>query len=380
MSPAGITKVGMPKWGLAMTAGRVTAWLVEEGAAVRAGDEVAEVETEKIAGVVEAPAAGMLRRRAAQPGDLVPVGGLLGVIADASVPDPEVDAFVAEFRATFVPEAGEEAGAPAPETVEVGGRRIRYLRQGDGGVPLVLVHGFGADLTTWLFNHAALGAGRAAYALDLPGHGGSTKDVGAGDLDLFAGVLAGFLAATGLGRVHVAGHSMGGAVAIATALAHPDRVASLTLIASAGLGPEINGAYLDGFVAARSRRELAPLLEQIVADRRVLTRQLVDDVLKYKRLDGVEAALRTVVARLFPAGRQAHVLASRLAEASVPVLGIFGREDRIVPAAHAEALPPRAEVALLDGVGHMPHMEAAGEVNRLIGRLLEASSAARRAS
>ena len=94
-----IEKLGMPKWGLSMTEGRVIDWLVEEGAEIAVGDEVAEVETEKINGVVEAPVAGVLRRRVAASDDVIPVGGLLGVIADASVPEAEIDAIADEFEA-----------------------------------------------------------------------------------------------------------------------------------------------------------------------------------------------------------------------------------------------------------------------------------------
>ena len=107
----------MPKWGLSMTEGRLLDWLVEEGAELAVGDEVAEVESEKINGAVESPAAGVLRRRVADVGDMVPVGGLLGVIAPADVPDAEIDAFVAEFQAAFVPgrgRGGRRAASPRP--------------------------------------------------------------------------------------------------------------------------------------------------------------------------------------------------------------------------------------------------------------------------
>src|SRR5437868_6402719 len=121
-----IAKLGVPKWGLSMTEGRLVEWLVDEGAELTQGAEVAEVETEKINGVVEAPAAGVLRRRVAAVGETLPVGALLGVIADASVPEAEIDAFIADFQATFVPEDVEEEG-PTAETVTVGGRSLRYV-------------------------------------------------------------------------------------------------------------------------------------------------------------------------------------------------------------------------------------------------------------
>lgn len=369
MIVAGITKLGMPKWGLSMTEGKLVAWLVEEGTELEPGDDVAEVETEKINGVVEAPAAGVLRRKVAHVGETWPVGSLLGVIAAPSVPDAEIDAFVAEFQATFVPEAEEEGEAGA-EGVNLDGRTIRYARRGEGGEPLVLLHGFGGDLNGWLFNLEALAADRTVIALDLPGHGGSTKDVRSGDLESFVEVVSAFLDAAGLERAHLAGHSLGGAVAVGLALMRPEAIASLTLIASAGLGPEINADYIEGFMAGRSRREMAPLLEFLFADPEAVTRQLVEDVLRYKRLDGVEEALRTVAGCFFPGGRQAYELAAPLAEAAVPILAIWGRDDRIVPVAHAATLPARAHVEILDGRGHSPHLEAAGDVNRLIGEFL----------
>ena len=127
--PAGVTKIGMPKWGLSMREGKVTDWLVAEGDEVAEGEELFDVSTEKIDGAVESPTAGVLRRRVAQVGAVVPVGGLVGVLADPSVPDADVDAFVAAFQASFVPEeAAAEAEAPT-STVEVGGRRLRYLER-----------------------------------------------------------------------------------------------------------------------------------------------------------------------------------------------------------------------------------------------------------
>ena len=370
-----IDKLGMPKWGLSMTEGTVVAWLVEEGAELAVGDEVAEVETQKINGVVESPAAGLLRRRVAGVGAVVPVGGLLGVIADAAVPDADIDSFVEEFQAGFVPEEAEEEAGPAPETVAVEAGNLRFMRQGEGGEPLLLLHGFGGDLNNWLFTAPALAGEHVVYALDLPGHGGSSKDVGAGDLDFLARAVGQFIDSQELERAHLAGHSLGGLVAGSLALSAPERVGSLALVASAGLGDEINREYIEGFIAAERRRELKPVLELLFADPGLVTRQLVDDVLKYKRIDGVDEALRAIASGAFGEGGQRVVIADHLAELDVPVLVVWGREDRIIPAAHAERAPEGAQVHVLDGQGHSPHMEAAGDFNRIMERFLATAGA-----
>jgi pyruvate dehydrogenase E2 component (dihydrolipoamide acetyltransferase) len=341
-----IAKLGMPKWGLSMTEGRVLGWLVEEGTEVSPGDELCEVETEKITGAVEATASGILRRRIGNVGDVIPVGGLLGVIAEVSESDADIDAFVAEFEASFVPGEEEDEGAQ-PEVV--GG--IRYLKQGDAGEPVVLIHGFGGDLNNWLFALPALAEEHTVYALDLPGHGGSSKDVGDGTG--LADAVIGFLDAVELERPHLVGHSLGALVA--AQVASQGRAASLTLVAPAGFGQPVNDSYLDGFISAESRRELKPVLQLLFADESLVTRSLVDDVLKYKRIDGVSDALTTLRGAAFV----------QAPEVDVPVLTIWGAEDRIIPPGDADEL--------IEGAGHSPHMEAAGEVNRLIDRFLTAA-------
>src|SRR5580704_7499261 len=367
MSHADMYLLTLPKWGLSMTKGQVVGWLTEEGAEVRPGQELVEIETEKVLSAVEAITSGVLRRRVARAGDVVHVGGLLGVIATPSASDLQIDQYVADFQASYVPEkAEEEVAGPVLETVDVDGFRIRYLRRGEGAESTILIHGFGGDLNTWMFNHEALASGHSVYALDLPGHGSSSKQVGDGTLEGFAKVVEGFLDILGLTKAHLAGHSMGGAVAAIFAQKHPERCLSLTLIASAGLGPEIDGEYIRGFVSATRRNEIRPQLEKLFANPRLITRQMVDDTLKYKRLDGVEPALRTITAQFCPSDRQSVILREPISQLSMPILVLWGSEDRILPASHALNLPQHVRTEILQGQGHMVHMEAASKVNTVI--------------
>src|SRR5437868_13007337 len=171
---ADIYPVRMPKWGLAMQEGTVVHWWKEVGAIVKEGEELVDIETPKITNVFESPQSGTIRRIVAQAGETLPVGALIGVMADASVEDAAIDAFVAEFQATFVPgdETSEAEGALTLSTTDVGGRTIRIGRGGrPEGVPVLLIHGYSGDLNNWLFNVEALGAEHPVIAIDLPGHG-----------------------------------------------------------------------------------------------------------------------------------------------------------------------------------------------------------------
>lgn len=309
----------------------------------------------------------MLRRRVAQPDDVLPIGALLGVLAPEEVSEADIDAFVVEFQRNYVPPPEEdEDGGDGYATVEAGGYRLRYSRMGDAARTVILVHGFGGDADRWLFTQQPLSAAATVYALDLPGHGQSGKSVRDGSVAGLATVLIAFMDALGIERAELIGHSLGGAIAARAAIDHPGRVTALTLIAAAGLGPEINSAYLEGFIAADSRKEMKALMEQLVADPELINRSLVNDMLQYKRIDGVPAALAAIAAGFQQGGRQTVDLRNGLAAATLPITVIWGDQDRIIPVAHAHALGERARVHVLAGYGHLVQLEAAAEVNRLL--------------
>ncbi|MEO0614639.1 MAG: dihydrolipoamide acetyltransferase family protein [Pseudomonadota bacterium] len=111
-----ITAITVPKWGIEMQEGTLTEWKVAVGDAVTKGDEIVDMETEKIVNAGEAPASGIIRRLIGEVGDVYEVGVLIGVIADADEDDAAIDAFVSGFKAVDASfEGGDAPSAPAPE-------------------------------------------------------------------------------------------------------------------------------------------------------------------------------------------------------------------------------------------------------------------------
>lgn len=382
-----VVAVPMPKWGLSMRSGKVTGWLVAEGDTVSAGDELVDIDTDKITGSLEVADGGLVRRLVAKTGDDVPVGAAIALLAPADVPDSVLDTLAGQARAVIdagVPDADADGGPPV-ETAEAGGRKISYAGAGpadSGGTSadddvVLMVHGYGGDRNSWLFLQSPLAQRHQVYALDLPGHGTSAKDVGDGGVDVLADAVAGVLDATGAPRAHLVGHSLGGTVALAVADRWPGRVASVTLFAPAGFGSAINADYIRGFAASRTRRELKPVAGQLFADESLVTRQLLDDLLAYKRLDGVPEALNALSGTLLTGEQQRLDCAGLLRSISerVPVTVIWGGEDQVIPptaAAAATEAAPRAVVRVIDGAGHMVHMERPAEcqaaIEETIGR------------
>ena len=117
-----IYPIAVPKWGIEMVEGTITSWNKSEGDAISKGDEVFEMESDKIVNVWDSPVDGVLRRVLVPAGDAHPVGALLGVIADAGVSDSDIDAFIAAHSsAPAEAEAAPAAGEPAAtQTVQTG--------------------------------------------------------------------------------------------------------------------------------------------------------------------------------------------------------------------------------------------------------------------
>jgi pimeloyl-ACP methyl ester carboxylesterase len=264
--------------------------------------------------------------------------------------------------------------------VLVQGLRTRYRVDGDGD-PVVLLHGIARTHADWTEQHDLLSDRFRVYSLDLAGFGGTDPLPGRYSLRALASFVEDFLEVVEVhGPAHFVGNSLGGAVAMQVSVQAPERVRSLALVNSAGFGKEVTIA-----LRALAVRGLGPLLlrpslagarrveqalyfdRSFVTDERVEyawriatrphgARVLVELARNLGTFRGVRQAWRDELLRAVAAGR-------------VPTLVVWGDRDLILPAAHLEAarlLLPHAEFHLFRDTGHMPQVERAEELGKLL--------------
>ena len=260
----------------------------------------------------------------------------------------------------------------AGQAIAAGGPiELRTLQSGQG-TPVVFLHGFGADLSSWRPLVARLGIGSPLLALDLPCHGAS-RDIPAGDFaDLVAAV--GQALRSVHGGVHLVGHSLGAAVAVALTERGDLDVRSLTLLAPAGLGASIDGDFVEGFLSSTSEAALGAWMGRLVSDPASLAPVLVRATHAAREEAGLVQAQRRIASGLFEASTQLFSVRAALKRYSGPCTVIAGRDDAIVPLREIEAaLPSQVALHRLNGVGHLPQIEAAELVQTLIARTIRSA-------
>lgn len=409
----------MPKVDMDMASGTISAWHVAEGATVAQGDPLFDIETDKAAMEVEAQANGILHHCVAEGTEVAigkPVAWLYATgetvgeppaphptapeTSDTAPapPTPEVTApppapSTDKVRATpraraLAREAGIDIAAltgsgprdrvqasdipqplqttpalPQTFTPETGPLNVTH-KAGGTKAPIILIHGFASDSKSWtpLEHHLTE---HPLIRIDLPCHGKSPNQRLNGFADLIK-VVRQTIDDLHLETAHLIGHSLGGAVALAIADTRARKTASLTLIAPAGLGPDINGTALNGITNASRVQSLAPWLRTLVHDRDLITDGYATAVMAARANPALSAAQIALADALFPDGTQAFTLEAALQRIDTPTRLVWGRQDKIIPWQHALTAPGKAALHLFEATGHMPQIERADEIGKLL--------------
>jgi len=239
--------------------------------------------------------------------------------------------------------------------------------RGAGPPVIVLLHGFGGYHGDWLDIQAELSRSALVIAYDLPGHGQSLDVPGAGSATAAAKAILADLDARGVDRVHVAGFSMGGAIATLMALRAPARVASLTLLAPGGFGPEINGPLLDRFAVADRDDLRAAMNEMSAPGFETLTRDVAATAAVHGA-PGQRDRLVEIAGIIAKDSRQGQIPRDQMAQLQMPVTVVWGDADRVLPYSQSAGLPPAFRLETLPGKGHMLLNEARRAVAGFIRR------------
>jgi pyruvate dehydrogenase E2 component (dihydrolipoamide acetyltransferase) len=434
------TIVKMPKWGLTMTQGTIVDWLVAEGSEVSEGDMLLTVETEKAVDDVGAPASGILYRIVAPAGSEVEVSGPVALIAadGETLSDDEIAALIAPEAKTPAPtvasantgrrerqtgkrDAGgrinaspaakklaAELGVDLTEVEATGpggritsddvqrtadenvdpspiegltrlsdGRDIHFLDAGPkSNTPIVFIHGLGGSLSSWQLVMGGLASAHRMTAVDLPGHGESSKSSPEMTDYSMAGLARDIATTLSTGKRKpsvIVGHSLGGAVALKLALDHPDLVTGLVLIDSAALGTSISQDLLDLMAGGAGVETARGLLSLFFEDQKLVTDRGVEEMAGYQAGGGWEAQ-RAIADAAFANGAQSFGLENALASLTMPVLLVWGENDRVIPLDHAVAASttfPDAVLKILPATGHVPQVERAAEVATAIDRFVK---------
>ncbi|MEV0400896.1 alpha/beta fold hydrolase [Actinoallomurus sp. NPDC050550] len=270
----------------------------------------------------------------------------------------------------------------------------RAFRMTGSGPPLLLIHGIGDNSGTWLDVIPRLAENHTVIAPDLLGHGESAKPRADYGIAAYACGMRDLLSVLDVDRVSVIGHSLGGGIAMQFAYQFPERCERLVLVASGGIGREVHpilraaaapgaevGLALATSAPARTAVRLAAPVLRLTGGLFLGTD--FDYLLRrYRGLRSTtarQAFLRTLRAGVDVRGQVITMLDRCYLAEGMPILIIWGREDRVIPVRHAgiaHAAMPGSRLEVFARSGHFPHHDEPERFVTTVERFLESTEPA----
>lgn len=269
---------------------------------------------------------------------------------------------------------------PQDQYVTVGSIKTRFWSQGDHGSHVVLIHGISGSADDWIKNIGVLARDHRVYAVDLVGFG--RCDMAGSDISLegMTDFVRHFMQIQRIETADIVGHSLGGRLAVHFAAEFPEMTRHLVLAAGSGLGRGValslrltSIPHLGELLWRPSRNAIGLGLKGIVYDPAVITREMVDTSYECAARPGSGRSflslLRTGVN--WRGQRETFVQSTRddLSRIAVPTLVIWGRQDHVLPPAHARVVAetvPNTKLVFFDRCGHLPQLERPHEFNAAV--------------
>ncbi len=274
---------------------------------------------------------------------------------------------------------------PQDQYVKVGNINTRFWAEGSGGPSVILIHGLGACIETWLFNFSALAERYRVYALDLVGFGRSDRRPAGLSPDSMARFVGEFMQVQQIEKASLVGNSMGGLVSLLIAIRSPEKVAKLVLVDAGGLGKEasmmlrLGSVPVIGELAMRpSRKGVVRTLRSCMYDSSLVTDEMVDMLYAVGAVvpGGEKCTLTALRAMCSIRGQRPEIvrpIADNMGKVTVPTLIVWGNEDRVLPVAHGHAAArkiPNSVLKVFERAGHTPQMEQPEQFNKVLLQFL----------
>src|SRR5436309_9008469 len=256
----------------------------------------------------------------------------------------------------------QQTTAPVDKVASVYGAKVHYVDAGTGS-PVILLHGLADDIGVWESAIAPLAAKYRVVALDQIGFGRSDKPLLNYRASTFVDFLDGFLNELKIDRASLVGNSLGGWVAADFALAHPERIDRLVLCDAAGYAavPKTMDPRALNALRLASREDIRYLGPLTFRDKRFY--EDVDLAFKQRVTAGDSYTVSQFLDSMI---RGEDVLDGQLGAIEKPTLILWGRDDKLIPVRFAARFNKEinaSQLRIIDGCGHMPHVECPEKFN-----------------
>jgi pimeloyl-ACP methyl ester carboxylesterase len=268
--------------------------------------------------------------------------------------------------------------------IQIGSINTRYWSAGDRGDPVILLHGGGSSIEVWSYNIQALAQHHRVFAFDMVGSGLSDKPVVPYSLDYQLQFLSTFLDTFDIQHTSLIGNSMGGSIALKFALQSPERVQKLGLVSSFGLGREID--FSDRLLAAfpvianlipANRSGVRWFLNSCVHHPKSIPEEWIELSFQRFNLPGQREALMSLLTTNVNFWGVRHEafssIVQQLDRIKAPTLVMWGKQDTIIPVAHAYVAAskiPNSALHIFEQCGHWAQVEYSEAFNRLVSEFL----------